>query len=224
MLRQSILLFALFVLNTNANAELKYDPYPDYLDIEIEKLELEFDLFGFKSTCDFVSIESIEVYELEEEVELNIEYQRALLEELDAFESQDAVILSYQDQIELDGFLNLIASSDNLSMTTNYLSEQIKTLELEADIFGFTEKLDPISIANLEVYEIEEEVKLDFDTGKYLPEGFNVNKSVHDLDWDTIEFYELDEDIDLGIETIDYLPSDFNPYEGMVQSCDEIHF
>jgi len=224
MLRQSILLFALFVLNTNANAELKYDPYPDYLDVEIEKLELEFDLFGFQSACDFVSIESIEVYEVEEEVELNIEYQRALLKELDAFESEGAVILSRQDQNELDTFLSLIAKTDNLSMNSNYLSDQIETLELEANILGFQENIEPISIADLEVFEIEEEVNLDFDTGKYLPEGFNVHKSIHDIDWDTIELYELEEDIDLGVDTIDYLPSDFNPYQGMVQSCDDINF
>ena len=49
----------------------------------------------------------------------------------------------------------------------------------------------------IEIYEIEEEVALNFDTAKYLPKGFNALKGKDDLDWSKIEIVEIDEEIDL---------------------------
>jgi len=125
MLRQFTFIFALFALNANANTETKNDPFTDYLTLEIEKLELEHELFGFQSNREVVSIES------------------------------------------------------------------------------------------LDIYEIQEEIVLDFDTAEYLPEGFNAREGMEDIDWDTITLYEVEEELDLGFDTKDYLPKDFNPYHGM---------
>ena len=65
-----------------------------------------------------------------------------------------------------------------------------------------------------EVYEIEEEVYIDFDTKKYLPEGFNPLEGKNDIDWSTIELVELEEEVELGFDTKKYLPKNFDPYKG----------
>lgn len=65
-----------------------------------------------------------------------------------------------------------------------------------------------------EVYEIEEDVYLDFDTKQYLPEGFNPLKGKNDIDWSTIELVEIEETIDLGFDTAEYLPENFNALKG----------
>lgn len=65
------------------------------------------------------------------------------------------------------------------------------------------------NITSVMFIEQEAEVKLDFDTSQYLPEGFNPyqdNFSVKSLN-----FIE-DDVIDLEFETSDYLPENFNPY------------
>ena len=51
---------------------------------------------------------------------------------------------------------------------------------------------------------------LGFDTGDYLPEGFNPYEVYVDLD--AIEFIEGDEDTDLGFDTAYWLPAGFDPY------------
>lgn len=65
-----------------------------------------------------------------------------------------------------------------------------------------------------EVYEIEEEVYIDFDTKKYLPEGFNPLEGKNDIDWSTIELVEIEETIEIDFDTAQYLPENFNALEG----------
>ena len=97
-----------------------------------------------------------------------------------------------------------------------FLALEIEKLELEQELFGTpTNGEDIISIASVEVYELEEEVTIGFDTTEYLPEDFNARAGMGDIDWNTIELYELEEEIDLGFNTKDYLPKNFNPYRGM---------
>ena len=82
----------------------------------------------------------------------------------------------------------------------------------------FTDNLNSnfeIDIASLEVVEIEEEVIVNFDTSKYLPEGFNAYKGIGDLDWSKIEIIEIEEEVLIGFDTSKYLPEGFNAFKGV---------
>ena len=77
---------------------------------------------------------------------------------------------------------------------------------------------DPEKIKDIYVYEIEEEVIIDFDTKKYLPKGFNPLKGMYNLDWNTIELLEIEEEVEFDFNTKQYLPQDFNPLKRFVRS------
>ena len=96
-----------------------------------------------------------------------------------------------------------------------YISEQIETLELELELFGTQTNDDIISIETLDVYEVEEEVQLNFDTSAYLPKDFNPREGMDDIDWSTIEIYEVEEEVNFDFDVRLYLPHNFNPYRGM---------
>jgi type VI protein secretion system component VasA len=98
---------------------------------------------------------------------------------------------------------------------TNFFSLEIEKLELEQELFDYKLKSDEISIESIDLYEVEEEVEIEFDTAKYVPEGFNPKKGMEEIDWDTISRYEIEEEINRGFDTKDYLPKNFNPYCGM---------
>ncbi len=98
----------------------------------------------------------------------------------------------------------------------DYIAIEIDRLELEQELFGTpTNGENIVSIASIEVYELEEEIVLDFDTADYLPEDFDARAGMGDINWDEFELFELEEEIDLGFDTKDYLPKNFNPYRGM---------
>ena len=119
-----------------------------------------------------------------------------------------------------------------VTMTTlnNQLLEKIKNqnimysiallfsmlLTLNATAFTNIENVitDDLDITTIEVIEIEEEVVLDFDTKKYLPEGFNALKGKDDLDFSTIEIIEIEEEVVLDFDTKQYLPEGFNALKG----------
>tara|TARA_R110002049_G_scaffold99113_4_gene241670 strand:+ start:5642 stop:6139 length:498 start_codon:yes stop_codon:yes gene_type:complete len=69
--------------------------------------------------------------------------------------------------------------------------------------------------SSIELFEIEEEVNLGFNSKDYLPKGFNPLKGLHDLDWSSIELFEIEEEVNLGFDTKDYLPEHFNPLKGL---------
>jgi len=87
----------------------------------------------------------------------------------------------------------------------------------ECAIFSFSASQDdkPVNIDDLYVYEIEEEVSINFDTKQYLPEGFNPLKGLGDLDWTSIELIELEEEVTIDFDTQKYLPENFNALEGL---------
>ena len=74
---------------------------------------------------------------------------------------------------------------------------------------------EPIYVEDVYVYQIEEDVIINFDTKKYLPNDFNPLKGLHDLNWDTIELIEPEEEVEIEFDTKRYLPQDFNPLKGM---------
>ena len=117
--------------------------------------------------------------------------------------------------------LNANANAEtNIDPFTNFLSFEIEKIELEEELFGTPANNEVISIASIEVYEMEEEIELEFNTEQYLPEGFNAKEGMNEIDWNTIELYELEEELEIGFDTKAYLPNNFNPYRGM--TCDEM--
>lgn len=73
----------------------------------------------------------------------------------------------------------------------------------------------PVQIDDIQLYQVEEEVTINFDTRPYLPEGFNPFKGIGDLNWDTIQLFEVEEEVILGFDTKQYLPKGFNPFKGI---------
>ena len=104
-------------------------------------------------------------------------------------------------------------SNDN---SDNLISE-CELLLLEASLFTNNSEVMPTELdwSTIELFEIEEEVNLGFNSEDYLPEGFNPLKGLHDLDWSTIELFEIEEEVNLGFNSEDYLPEGFNPLKGL---------
>ena len=88
---------------------------------------------------------------------------------------------------------------------------------LEAALFTNNSEAIPTKLnwSTIELFEVEEEAHLGFDTKDYLPANFNPFKGLHDLDWSTIELFEVEEEVNLGFDTKDYLPIGFNPFLGL---------
>ena len=97
--------------------------------------------------------------------------------------------------------------NDNLSTEMYKLEKRIFTNEEYAN----TENLE---INEIEVFEVDEEVQLDFDTSTYLPDNFNALEGKNDLDWSTIELIEIEEEVEIGFDTSKYLPKNFNALKG----------
>ncbi|WP_303319102.1 hypothetical protein Q4Q34_03470 [Flavivirga abyssicola] len=68
-----------------------------------------------------------------------------------------------------------------------------------------------LDVSSIEVYEIDEEIEIGFDTKAYLPENFNPLKGLHDIDWSVVEIYKVEEEVELGFDTEGFLPRNFNP-------------
>jgi hypothetical protein len=125
--------------------------------------------------------------------------------------------------IILFAFFALSANANaetNIDPFSDYLGLEIDKLELEQNLFGNQTKTEAVSIASLDIYQLDEEVSLNFDTDKYLPEGFNAKEGMNDIDWSEISLHELEEEVEIGFDTKDYLPKNFNPYRGM--TCDDM--
>ena len=114
--------------------------------------------------------------------------------------------------ISLTATAGIIKERDTINNC--FISEQHKT---EKIIFASSEDSasEIIAVNDIEVIEIEEDVLINFDTTRYLPEHFNALKGLHDLDWNLIEVIELDEGVELGFDTSKYLPKNFNALKGM---------
>ena len=106
---------------------------------------------------------------------------------------------------------NTIENPDSLTLKCTELNVEECALATH-----FTSEVEePVKIKDINVYELEEEVNIDFDTKQFLPEGFNPLKGLGDLDWNTIELIELEEEEVIDFDTKQYLPKDFNSQKGM---------
>ncbi len=106
---------------------------------------------------------------------------------------------------------NTIENPDSLTLKCTELSFEECTL---ATHFTPVDE-EPVKIKDINVYELEEEVTIEFDTQQYLPMGFNPLKGLGDLDWSTIELMEIEDEVTINFDTKQYLPKDFNPLKGL---------
>ena len=159
MLRQLfIFAFAFFALNASAYTTLENDPFDDFISLEIEQSELEQELFGTPIHGeDIISISSITVYELEEE--LNISFDTA-------------------NHVPAD--FNALAGMYDIDWNTVALYELEEELEIGFDTaayvptdFNALAGMNDIDWNTVALFELEEELEIGFDTKEHLPENFN---------------------------------------------------
>ena len=94
---------------------------------------------------------------------------------------------------------------------TNKNYKTLEQIALEAELFKNITNFD---INSLDVYEIEEEIFIDFDTKQYLPKNFNPLAGKNELDWSKVELMDLEEEVEIDFDTTQYLPENFNALEG----------
>lgn len=73
--------------------------------------------------------------------------------------------------------------------------------------------VDEVDVNSINFIKETQQIELDFDTNKYLPQNFNPYQEV--IPVNEINFME-EENIDLGFDTSKFLPEDFNPYKNIV--------
>ena len=98
----------------------------------------------------------------------------------------------------------------------DFISSQIEELELELELFGTPTNNEIINVSSIAIYEIEEDITINFDANAYLPKDFDARKGMNDIDWNAINLYEVEEEVELGFNVKSYLPKNFNPYQGMI--------
>jgi len=108
--------------------------------------------------------------------------------------------------------INVISNLNKANLKCNELNSEECELRNK---FLSIEDAEPVKIDDIFVYNIDEEVTLNFDTKEYLPKDFNALKGLGDLNWDNIKLVELDEKVNLGFYTKKYLPKDFNALKGL---------
>lgn len=83
------------------------------------------------------------------------------------------------------------------------------------------EEVRNLSIKDIDLIELEEEIVLNFDPVPYLPLDFNAYAGMG-LNLDEIVVEDVEEDIVLGFDPAQYLPIGFNPYQGMELDLNDI--
>ena len=108
-------------------------------------------------------------------------------------------------------------TSFSTTQENNYLISKCTNLTPEdcllQNVFDYS-KFPIAEVDDIKVYEVEEEVNINFDTKAYLPENFNPLKGKHDIDWSKIELIEIEEEVIICFNTKAYLPENFNPLKG----------
>ncbi len=110
--------FALLVWNATADIRTAKLPIDDILALEIEELELEFELFSDAYIIkDVVEIESLELYEPDEELEFNFDTEARLPEDFNPREGMEDLDWSTIELYEIE------EEEDFGFETKNYLPE-----------------------------------------------------------------------------------------------------
>jgi len=109
-----VFVFALGALNATANTITAADPLDDFIASEIEKLELENELFGVLANNDeIVSIASISVDDLNENVELDFNTAAYLPVGFDAREGMNDIDWDTIELYEIEEEVDLNSNSQD---------------------------------------------------------------------------------------------------------------
>ncbi|NNK82249.1 MAG: hypothetical protein HKO92_03915 [Flavobacteriaceae bacterium] len=91
-----------------------------------------------------------------------------------------------------------LSEGEYSALVSEFIELENEMFDLEQIIFADFTLTESLKVEDIKVIEIEEEVEINFDTKKYLPERFNAYKGMYDIDWSTVEIVEIEEDIDLN--------------------------
>jgi len=162
----------LFSILITLNVSAKIDNNSNYLN-NSEEQTLEELLFVDieNSNITDLDINTIEVIEIEEDLDLGFDTANYLPENFNALKGKYDLDWSTIELVELEEEVEL-----NF-IPKDYLPEGFNALKGKYDLDWDT----------IELVELEEEVALNFNTKDYLPEGFNALKGKYDLDCDNIE-------------------------------------
>ena len=158
------LLFTVFFA-LNATAKINNDSNNLNIDINGEEYELEKLLFVIMedSTLENFDINSIEVIEIEDEVELNFNPKDYLPEGFNALKGMHDLDWNTIELVELEDEVELNFNPKD------YLPEGFNALKGMHDLDWST----------IELVELEEEVEFDFNPKDYLPNNFDPNKGMY---------------------------------------------
>ena len=154
----TLLLLGLVTVHTTALNTYQTDPYSDFLVTEIERLELETELFGEPTNSEeAVSIAAIAVFEMDEDITVGFNTAERVPANFNAREGMNDLEWNDSELYELEEDIDLGFD------TLKYLPAE----------FDPKKGMDEIDWSTFELYELEEEFEIGFDTKMYLPEGFN---------------------------------------------------
>ncbi|MBT8259989.1 MAG: hypothetical protein KJN82_01640 [Bacteroidia bacterium] len=87
---------------------------------------------------------------------------------------------------------------EHSSLNLEYINLENELFDLEQIMFeDFIVTNQNLNIEDLKVIEVEEDVEINFNTKNYLPERFNAQKGMYDIDWSKVELVEIEEELDL---------------------------
>jgi len=182
MYRLALIFTVFFALNATAKTvNGSYYLNIDSIDANGEENELEQIVFANIEDSSFVDfdINSIEVIELEEEVELGFNPKDYLPEGFNALKGKYDLDWNTIELVELEDEVEFNFNPKN------YLPESFNALK----------GMNDLDWASIELIEIEEEVELCFDTANYLPKDFNALKGMNDLDLASIVLIEIEKEL-----------------------------
>jgi hypothetical protein len=156
----TFLLSVIFTLNISANINI--DTLSNNISVEKHKLEKELFNNLENSNTENLEINEIEVFELEEKVELDVDTSNYLPENFNALKGKNDLDWNTIEIIELEEEVELGVDP------SKYLPKNFNVLKGKHDLDWST----------IELIELEEDIEINFDTKSYLPEGFNAYKSM----------------------------------------------
>jgi hypothetical protein len=104
-------------------------------------------------------------------------------------------------------------STEFSNSSLEFITLKINQFELEDNLFSDLQDVT-LNIEDIEVFELEEDVEITFDTTEHLPENFNELVGKNDIDWSEVELVVLEEDVEIAFDTTEYLPKNFNALSG----------
>ena len=101
-----------------------------------------------------------------------------------------------------------MTAEDYSTINIEYVTLENEMFDVEQVVFeDFYNIVEEVNVSDINVVELEEEVEINFDTKNHLPERFNANKGMHDINWNRLELVELEEEVELGFNNHKSLPS-----------------